>query len=548
MGVGLGVDLVLHSGTVMTLDRRSRVAEAVAVRDGRIVATGSSRDMLELAGPDTRRVDLAGGSVLPGINDSHLHLAWWAESRDRIDLSGVTTLAEVQDAVRRHVAGLPPDAWVLGQGWHEGRLQGVGPAGPTADDLNGLAGGRPVFLQHFSAHGGWLDREGLRRAGITAGRPDPEGGTFVRDEAGEPTGIVQESALAVVRRAVGEPSAAQRHALIEEALRELVRRGVTSVTDPLVSAELMRDYVALRNADRLAARVTTLLNWGSYVTTSVPVLEDALRYVGSVTGLGDDLLRVGGCKLMADGVAALGTSWMERATADGHRCGSLVTEGDDDAERLANLRRLIALLHEHRFQVQVHATGDLACDAVVEAFGELMTRDPWDARHVLIHANHPSAESMRTMARHGLVANVNALVKRQAAAGLVSILEPAAWHSMMPARSLLEAGVVLADASDAPVTEPRWQDALQMLVTRVPLGFDSPSGPDERLTREEALRAWTVAPAYQDHAEDRKGTIEPGKLADLTVIAEDFLTVPDEELHGLTNVMTVLGGEVVFEA
>jgi predicted amidohydrolase YtcJ len=541
-------DLILHSGTVVTLDGRSSRHQAVAVRDGRVLAAGTNAEILDLAGPATRRVDLAGGTVLPGINDSHLHAMWWAESRARIDLSGMSTLRQVQDAVRERAARLPADAWVIGQGWHERRLEGVSAAGPTAADLAGLAGGRPVFLQHFSAHGGWLDGVGLRRAGIDRTTPDPEGGTFVRDPAtGEPTGIVKESALVRVQQAIPAPSDAERLGLLEDALRELSRRGITSITDPLVSPALLRDYVALHNAGRLATRVSTLLNWGSYVTTSVPVLEEAMRYVGSITGLGDDMLRVGGCKLMADGVAALGTSWMSRPYPDGH-CGGLVTEGEDDEEKVGNLRRLIEILHTHRFQVQVHATGDRACDAVVEAFADLLDADPWDARHVLIHANHPSDASIAALARHGLIANVNSLVKRQAAAGLVSLLDEEGWHRMMPTRSFLDAGVVVADASDAPVTDPHWPTALQMLVTRVPLGFDRPSGPDQRLTREEALRAWTVAPAYQDHAEGRKGTIEPGRLADLTVIAEDFAAVPDEELHALSTVMTVRGGEVVFEA
>ena len=541
-------DLVLHSGSVLTLDDLSTVEEAVAVRGGRILATGTTADMLDLAGPATRRVDLGGGTVLPGINDSHLHAMWWAESRARIDLSAMTTLAEVQAAVRERAATLPEDSWVIGQGWHERRLRGVGPEGPTAADLAGLAGGRPVFLQHFSAHGGWLDPEGLRRAGITRGTADPPGGSFVRDPAtGEPTGIVRESAMLRVQEAIPAPSDAERHAMLEDALRELSCRGVTSVTDPLVPAALLRDYVALHNADRLATRVGVLLNWGSYVTTSVPVVEEAMRYVGSTTGLGDDRLRVVGCKLMADGVAALGTSWMSRPYPGHDHCGSLVTEGDDDAERVANLRRLIEILHRHRFQVQVHATGDRACDAVVEAFAEVLATDPWDARHVLIHANHPSPASIATMARHGLIANVNSLVKRQAAAGLVDILDAEGWHRMMPSRDFLDAGVTVADSSDAPVTDPHWPTALEMLVTRVPLGFETPSGPDQRLSREEALRAWTTAPAYQDRMEDRKGQVVPGMLADLTVVEQDVPGVPDEDLHALRVMMTVLDGRIVHE-
>jgi predicted amidohydrolase YtcJ len=543
-------DLVFHSGNVLTVDSAFSRAEAAAVRDGRVLAVGQDRDILDLVGSSTRTVDLAGGTLMPGLNDSHLHLQWYGLSRTGIDLSAATTLEQVRALVAHRARSLPPGAWIRGRGWHERRLHGVGPDGPATAHLDDVSGGHPVFLEHFSAHGAWLNTEALRRAGITADTRDPDGGEILRDRlSGTPTGVVKEAALELAQSGIPSPTAQERQEATVQALAELNRRGVTSVTDPIVTPEMLRDYVALRREDRLTGRVSALLHWTwPSVQTPLRVVEDAMRYVGSTTGLGDDLLRVGGCKLIADGVAALGTAWMSRPYHDG-RCGSLVTEGTDDEERVASLHALVRVLHEHRFQVQVHATGDRACDTAVAAIDKAMTADPWpEARHVLIHANLPSPESMHLMARHGMVANTNALIKWQAAAGLKGILDEESWHRMMPVRSLLDAGVVVADSSDAPITDPDWRRALQMLVTRTIDDGETVAGPTERVSREDALRAWTSSPAYQDHQEHAKGTIETGKLADLVVLHENMMTVPDDQIHAVTPVMTVLGGRIVHEA
>ncbi len=548
----MAAELIFHSGRVLTVDDRFSVAEAAAVRDGRIAATGSNAEIRSLAGPGTRRIDLAGGSLIPGINDSHLHLQWYAMASPArsLDLSDCRTLDQVRALVAGRAGQTPAAAWIRGRGWHERRLAGTGPAGPTAADLDDVCGDHPVALEHFSAHGVWVNSAALRRAGITAQTPDPPGGQIARDPgSGAPTGLLTEDAIGLVHAVIPEETPAERAQAVREAVAELNARGVTSLTDPIVTPTMLRDYLALRTADALKARITVLLHWSwPSVQTPLDVLREAMRYVGATTGLGDDLLRVGGAKLFADGVDALGTAC--RYAPDGRgRQGRLVTPGESDQERSAALRESIALLHRHRYQVQVHATGDRACDEVVEAFDAALTADPWpDARHVLIHANHPSPGSMTTLGRHGLVANINALIKYQAAPGLVGVLPEDDWHTMMPARSLLEAGVVLADSSDAPITDPDWRRALQMLVLREVHGSGAVSGPDERLTRAQALRAWTAAPAYQDHQEHAKGSIETGKFADLVVLAEDLLTVADHDLHAVTPVMTVLGGDVVYES
>ncbi|MGH3947552.1 MAG: amidohydrolase [Pseudonocardiaceae bacterium] len=550
------IDLILYSGRVTTLDDAATIAEAVAVKGDRTVAVGTTRDILDLAGPHTRRVDLAGGSVLPGINDSHLHLQLFGLSRPpfSLDLSdrAVSTVHDIRTLVAHRAATGSPGSWIRGWGWTERNLPELRErgSGPTRADLDDVSPENPVLLNHFSGHAAWANSRALQAGGITTNTPDPGGGHIVRDPAtGEPTGELHESAVALVADIIPEPTPEDRQAATVSAMRELNALGVTSVTDPIVTPSMLRDYVALHNAGKLSTRVTTLLNWTwPSVTTPVSVIEEAMRYVGSSTGLGDDWLRVGGCKLFADGIPVLRSAWMSRPYDDGC-CGSLVTEGTSDDARLATLNSVVETLHRNRFQVQVHSTGDRACDAVIDAFTTAMEADPWPgARHVLIHANLPGARAIRLMAKHGFVANTNALIKWQASDGLRGIVDDQRWHRNMPVRSLLDAGVVVADSSDAPVTYPDWRQAVETLVLRETREAGTVSGPAERVTREQALRAWTCAPAYQEGREHEKGSIAPGTFADFTVLAEDILAVDDHELHTVTPVMTVVGGSVVFQA
>lgn len=541
-------DLIITNTRVVTARADGAQAQAVAVAGNRIVAVGDPDSVGALAGPTTRIVNAAGGSVVPGLNDAHLHLQWWAFGRSFLDLREVHSLAEVRRLVSEAVAQATPGEVVRGRGWAESRLAGL-TGGPTAADLDDVSGDVPVVLDHFSAHGAWLNSATMRRVGLTSATPDPDGGRFVRFAGtSEPTGEVHEAALPLVLGRLPAPSPEQRASLIADATTQLARRGITSVTDPVCTPDMVREYVGLRNADRLGVRLGMLLHWSwPSVQTPREMLATAMEYVGSATGLGDDRLFVSGCKLFADGVVPLHSSWMRTPYPDGSH-GCLVTEGDTDDERLATLREQIMLLHRNRFRAQVHATGDAGCDAVVEAFADAMAADPWaDARHVLIHANLPSAASRATMARLGIIASTNSLIRWQNGLAARGHIPEQAWLDNMPAADLLADGVVLSDASDAPIAEPDWAQALYGLVTRRLIdGTDG--GAAQRISRLEALRSWTAGPAYQDYAESWKGTIEVGKVADLVVLDQDLMAIPDEELPSLTPVMTLLDGAVVHEA
>jgi predicted amidohydrolase YtcJ len=542
-------ELVVLGGRVLTFDAAGTAAEAVAVRGGRIVAVGSEADARAAAGPAARVLDARSGTILPGIIDSHVHLAWWGLASPPLTLDlrapGVSSVADVRAQVAAAAAERPPGTWIRGRGWREDELADLAGRRPLAADLDEVALEHPVVLEHWSYHAVWANGAALRAASIGRHTPDPDGGHLERDpDTGEPTGVLVEAAADLVRRAVPEPPAEERRAAIAAAGRRLVERGVTAVTDPCVTPELLRDYLALYRAGELPLRVTVLLHWDwPSVTSTVAGVSAALAAAPAATGLGDAWLRIGGAKLFADGVPALGTAWMGEPDAR----GALVTEGESDAERIEQLHALVALLHRHRFQVQVHATGDRACAAVADAFVAALDADPWNARHVVIHANFLSAEDARRLAERGCGANLNAQIKWQASDLVRPLLDDARWHRNMPARTLLDAGLCVADASDAPIVEPDWRQGVETLVRRVACGSGAVSGPGERLSRMEALRAWTASAAYQQHADGERGSLAPGRLADLTVLAEDVEAVAEETLHALTPVATVLDGEVVYE-
>jgi predicted amidohydrolase YtcJ len=536
--VSSAAELVFAGGRVVTVDPSFSVAEAVAIAGDRIAAVGSTARVLPLAGPNTRIVDLAGATVLPGLNDAHLHLGLYGLARPpfALALESVASLGALRDAVAAAAAAVPAGTWIRGEGFDRARLGRA----PHRADLDRVSLEHPVALADWTHHVVCANSAALERAGVARDTPDPPGGRIVRDAAGEPTGELVEAAQRLVLGVVPPPSASERQAAIEAAARELLALGVTSVTDPAVWPELLHDYAVLHQDGRLGPRLNLLLHWDwPSVSTSVAGLEAALAHAGVASGLGDDRLRIRGVKLFADGVPSLGTAWMSEPYADGGT-GSLVCAGEDDESRVAELRAMIELLHRRRLQVQVHATGDRACATVVDAFVRALELDPWpNARHVVIHGNFLSEADAARMAAHGLVANVNSLVRSRLGEPVRQRLGAARFDRTMPWGTLVRAGVRVADSSDAPIVAPDWPRALEALVTR--------EG-GEALERADALRAWTIAPAYQDGQEREKGSIEPGKLADLTVVAEDPLSIDDRELHTLTPLMTILGGTVAYEA
>ncbi|WP_020501631.1 amidohydrolase [Sciscionella marina] len=537
-------ELLLRGGSVRTLDPESGTAEALLIRGDRVHTVGTDRVVTAAAGPAARVVDLDGATVVPGINDAHLHLIWHALSGPEFCVN--LTAAGNLEAVATALGTAPPGEWVLGRGWRETSIAefAEGTARVNRHWLDTVTGDRPALLHHASAHSVWCNSSALRRAGITAATPDPPAGEIVRDEHGEPTGLLLESAQDLVKRLLPQPGRAQRLDAIAATMARLNRIGVTSVTDPMVTPELWQDYRELHATGRLTLRICALLHWEEPATDSADGLRRALD--GPLPREHDELLGVGGIKLFADGVPTHGTAWMYRPYSGGGH-GNLVTAGADSAQRVRELHALIRLAHRRRIRVQVHVTGDRAADAVVdaiEAAEAATTKDHWpDARHVLIHGTFLSPDVHERLARHGIGVITSSLMRTYSGPSMVRTLGERQWADAFPARALLDTGVPTADSSDAPVTDPDWRRGLATF-TGVP-GPNPFAAPAARLTREEGLRLWTSGPAWMEKTERHKGTLAPGRFADLAVLDGDPVTATGAELLELRSVLTVLGGRVV---
>jgi predicted amidohydrolase YtcJ len=557
-------DMVLLGGEVHTLDRRFTIAEAIAVRDGMVMATGTTREIRRLAGRRTTTIDLDGNSALPGINDSHVHGLAAGVSLPPLSLDvgfpTVRSIADIVDVVRDAAARTPPGTLIRGSGWNLALLDEVraDPTRlPTRQDLDAAAPDHPVVLRDFSFHTVWANSRALALAGITRDTPAPPGGVIDRDAAGEPIGLLRESAQAIVLEALPRLSTEQLRAGLRRAIGVLLSQGITSYTEPGLTADEIAVYRdALRNG-ALNNRVTMLLSSsgsldaGGTAGGSVERLEQAMERYPRPRVFDPRLLQVRGVKIFADGIPPNETAWVYRPYLTGGGTGELVLSGERDADRARELGRIVQRAHAAGFQVGTHATGDRTIDVVAAAYAAAIrgTRRFRDPRHYVIHADLATDRAFRVLARYGLGANMNPAIKAAIADSMIAVMGAARARRQWPTRSALEAGVTLTSASDWPVTPPDWRAGVIAAVLRRDQVSGNVSGPEERLSVREALRTYTSAPAWQDGAAAWKGQLVPGKVADICVL-DGRMPLTRAEVTDLAEIdvaMTILGGRVRYE-
>ncbi|MGC0405800.1 putative amidohydrolase YtcJ [Streptomyces sp. SAI-126] len=562
---GSAPTLVLAGGQVLTVDRDFTVTEGVAVRGRDIVATGSDSEMRALAGPGTRVVELAGRTVLPGLNDSHLHGAAYGMTKPpfAIDVGHptVSSIADIAAAVRTAASAARPGEWIIGLGWDPGYLTEclADPRRfPHRRDLDAVAPHHPVCLTDFSSHMVWANSEALRRCGIDAGSTPPPGGVIDRDAHAEPTGILREAAQQLLQASLPTPTIAQRRLAVQGVVRELHARGITSYTEPglgpggagTLFGGLATDnwtaYAELVAAGELDARVSVLL-LPAPMGGSADDLRKGLEELRRPTSADPRRLNAIGVKIFADGVPPNRTAWMNEPYPEGGH-GALCVHGDTPALQVEELRDMIGIAHRAGFQLGVHVTGDRAIDTVVDAFVAAHTAAPRpDARHYVIHGDFIGADSLAKLAAHGYGVNMNPAIKWTISDLMDEVVGPERSAYQWPVRTAIEAGVRVCASSDAPITEPDWRQGVAAMMLRESRASGRTSGPEQRVTLAEALRAYTATPAWQDFADDWKGTVEPGKVADLCVLDRPLL---DLDPHGITDVqvdLTVFDGTVVHE-
>jgi predicted amidohydrolase YtcJ len=561
-----GIDLVLLNGQIITVDAHFSIREAVAVSGGRIVAIGKNTEIEPLIGRQTVVIDLKGKTMLPGINDSHTHTALWGGTRPplSIDLNypSVRSIKDIVQRVAEKATVSKPGEWIRGVGWDEGFLAECladQNRHPTKEDLDAVAPNNPVCLGDFSVHTIWVNSMALKMAGITRETLSPPGGEIDKNPAtGEPSGILREfPAQGLIMQHIPAWTKAEKRAGIVNALKELNALGITSITEAalgpggtayqggLLGSECINVYNDLMNEGQLTCRVNFLYLFGEYGACSFKDFQQIVPLIGIHSGFGNSWLKMGGIKIFADGIPPIKTAWMRDEYVGGGK-GGLVLPGETDEDRVDELDRMIAFAHDHGFQVGVHAIGDRAIECTIDSFIKAEARNPRNLRHYVMHADFISAEYAHLAAKHDIGVCAQPALQWTLADSIEALVGSSRAAIQWPYRTLVDAGVHLTGSSDAPCTYPSWLQAVQSAVERTSKSSGNVKSPEQRISREAAIRMYTIEGAWQDHMETQKGSIEVGKLADMCVLDQNPLVVPANEIKDLKNVMTIAGGRIVY--
>jgi hypothetical protein len=551
-------DYVFVDGAILTVDAADSVAEALAVRGRTIVAVGTTAEVRRLIGADTEVIDLDGRAVTPGLIDTHLHVS---PPSDRLDLSDpeIRTIADLRARLAEEVAKYQPGEWVRGNGWDEGKL--AESRFLRASDLDPVSPDNPVWLGHTTGHYGVANTAALRAAGITRDTADPPAGTIERDENGEPTGLMKESATGLVTRHMtggrgGRGGGRDLRAGLRETFAGYNREGMTAVKDPGVNAGRFDTYREMLDAGELTVRLFTLWRGGRTVESVQETIARMNAYPRLPATLGDGRLVSGGVKLYMDGSGGARTAWMhdewnvESTKTDTGNVGYPTTDPQVYGEQ-------IRLLHDAGIHVGTHAVGDRAIDWVVDTYAEALAGKPTRGlRHSIIHANIPTDHAIDVMAR----------LQREYDAAYPEAQAPFMWWigdtysgnfgpkrsaRLMPFRTYLDKGVIWAGGSDYSVTPYPARYGLWASVVRQPLRGtygEQAFGLDEAIDAKAALRSYTTWAAHQLFLDDRIGSLEVGKEADLAVWDRHPYDVPGADLQHLRCELTMVAGEVVFRA
>ncbi|MFB6778248.1 amidohydrolase [Streptomyces sp. NPDC056352] len=543
--------LVLHGGRVWTGDPRRPHATAVAVSGGRITAVGTDAEVRRAVGRPAEAVDLAGRTVVPGLQDAHIHPVWGALEALRCDLTGATDAESCVAVVREYAANHPGQPWILGGGWTMDCFPG---GWPTHEPLDAVVPDRPVFLPNADHHSAWVNSVALERAGIDAATPDPPAGRIERDAAGRPTGVLHESAMDLVARLLPRDTVEDQVAALRHAQAHLFRYGITGWQDAIVGAYggAGDTLAAYRRADAgglLKARVTGALWWDR--NRGLEQLDDLVARRGEP----GHRFRAGAVKVMQDGVLENGTGALLEPYLDSCGCATgKVGHSNVPAELLA---QAVTRLDAAGFQVHFHAIGDRAvreCLDGVEAAGR--ANGPRDRRHHIAHVQLVDDADIGRFAELGVAANVQSLwaTHHQQTDELTNpLLGEGRAGRQYPFRRLLDSGARLAGGSDWPVTTADPWQAMHVAVHRTePPGSahaewpnaDRPFVPEERLELTDILRAYTAGSAWVNGNDDEVGLVREGMAADLAVLDRD-LFAPDVYVAGARSVLTLVAGEVV---
>ncbi|MFQ5982014.1 MAG: amidohydrolase, partial [Woeseiaceae bacterium] len=532
------------------MDDNDSIVEAVSIRDAKIVALGTTKKVRRFAGPETQIIDLKGRAVTPGLIDVHNHFAWGAvDERFALNLAypGVTIRSRIAEAVKER----DPDEWIMGSKWDAGKL--AERRDMTSSDLDAVAPENPVWLLHTSAHYGVANSRALALAGVTADTPDPDGGVIERDDDGNPTGILADQAMNLIFDITPAYTTEDFDEAIAHYVGNLSAEGITTIKDPEIDERHWDAYKQVQSRGELTVRVFAL--W--YRTDTLDDAKDLLKQIAPFTnpqnGTGDDQVISGGVKIYIDGSGTARTAWVYD---EWNKDFSEIDEGNFGLTYIEPdvLFEQIRLFHKAGIHIGTHAIGDRAIDFTMDAYDKVLGEDPvYGLRHSIIHCNIPTDHAMDLM--YKLQNSYDAAYPEVQPAFLWWIGDAYAGNfgperspRVLPLNTFLERGIKWASSSDYDVSPFAPRYGLWSAIARQTLfgtHGEHPWGIEESISVQDALKSYTTWAARQVFLEDKIGTIEAGKYADIVVWDRDPYSVSTEELKEMNALLTIFDGTIV---
>ncbi len=538
-------DLILFNGKIRSLARGVSVYEALACAGGRIVATGSSDEVRKLSGPDTEMIDLKKRTAIPGLADVHVHLAdKGTAEKEFVDCRDFYTEAhsmpDILERLTKRAAEVPKGSWIVAHGSPMQDFRIREKRFPDKRDLDGVIPDHPVCVS-FGAHITIANSKALEFARITRDSSDPAGGAIRRDpQTGEPTGELHERAQLILRKVIPQFSYLQLKEGIVFALNQCLERGVTTIHDIVTASAPVRAYQELLREGNLHARVSLLPRVIESHIGSQSLLE-----LGILPGFGNEWLKIGGVKMSIDGgITGRNACFYEAYEDDPHNHGIIRIQQDE-------LNDTVLQCHQAGLRCCVHAIGDRAFDMALDAYENAIRRSPRkNHRHRIEHMGNwlSTPERIERLVRSEIIAIPNMSIGYYVGDAILDCVGEKRLAKAFPFRTLLKHGVIMAGGSDAPGYWP--VDPLRDIAASVSrrMRWGEVFVPEERISVAEALAMHTTTAAYVGFEENDKGALEIGKLADIAVLAEDLFEVQPERIKDLKVEMTIVGGEIKYQA
>jgi predicted amidohydrolase YtcJ len=541
-------DLVLRNGKIVTMNSAAPVVQALAVRGDKISALGTNADAQKWIGPRTQVIDLQGKLAVPGFIEGHGHFTGVGQFRMGLDLREARTWDDIVQQVGRAAKQAKPGEWIVGRGWHQSKWEHAPEPNvegfPLHESLDKVSPNNPVVLTHASGHATFVNGKAMQEAGITKDTANPSGGEVLKDKSGNPTGLLRERASGLIGRAQSAYEAkqtpAERAALLRKeidlAIDESLSKGITTFEDAGSPFNTVDTLKRMADNHELRMRIWMMLRMPN--DQLAPKL-DQYRTIGE----GDNFLTVRAIKRQIDGALGSRGAWLLAPYSDKPESAGLNTEDP------ADIRKTAELAIQHGYQLCVHAIGDRANREVLNIFEETFKAHPEkkDLRWRIEHAQHISAADIPRFGQLGVIAAMQGVhCTSDAPYVLLRLGAKRAEEGAYVWQKLMKTGAIVGNGTDAPVEDVSPLASFYASVSRK-LKDGTRFYPDQRMSREEALRSYTWNNAYAAFEEKVKGSLEAGKLADITVLSRDIMTIPEDEILSTDVVSTIVGGKVRYE-